>query len=56
MKKPFYLSKTLWVSFIALVALAIQTQTGWVVPPEYQIALLGGIEFALRFFTKQAIV
>ena len=49
--KPWYTSKTLWANAIALIALAVQLQTGFVVPPEYQVVVLSGVNIALRFVT-----
>ena len=54
--KPWYASKTLWANAIALEALAVQLQTGFVVPPEYQVVVLSGVNIALRFVTRRPVV
>ncbi len=55
MKKPWYLSKTLWVQVLALVGLAIQTKTGWVVDPAIQGGLLALVNLVLRAVTGQGL-
>jgi len=56
MGKKFWLSKTFWVNALAMVALIIQSQTGFVVGPEKQMAALGVINTLLRFATKEPVV
>ena len=53
--KSWYKSKTLWVNVLSLAALAIQTKTGFVVSPEIQSAVLGGLNIVLRGFTDTAL-
>lgn len=54
--KKWYESKTLWVNFIALIAIVVQTATGKdIVPVEAQAVLLGFVNFILRIVTKDAI-
>ncbi len=53
--KPWYLSKTLWVNFVAIVALLVQSQTEYVVSAEVQAAFLVIINFILRLITKQEL-
>jgi hypothetical protein len=53
--KKWYLSKTVWINFIAVIALAIQTQTGFVVPEQYQTWGIVVINFVLRFITKEGL-
>lgn len=55
MSKAFYFSKTFWVNLIALIVLAVQTQTGYVVAPEIQVAALSLINVVLRAITRQPI-
>lgn len=53
--KPFYLSKTFWVNIIALVAMLIQTKTGFVIDLETQTAILAIINLILRALTGSEI-
>lgn len=53
--KPIYLSKTFWVNVIALVAMLAQMQTGFVISPEEQIAIIAVINILLRIVTGQPI-
>ncbi len=41
---------------IALVVLMLQGKYGWAIGPEYQIMILGIINFILRIVTKTEIV
>lgn len=52
MKKSFWKSKTLWANAIALIALGVQTQTGFMIPETYQLAILGVVNMVLRIVTK----
>lgn len=54
--KKWYLSKTLWVNIIAVVAMAIQNATGYELSPEMQVYILAGINFLLRIITKEELV
>ena len=53
--KSILTSKTFWGNLIALVALGLQVQFGWVVTVEYQAGALTVINVALRFITKQPV-
>jgi len=53
--KKYYLSKTLWVGFIAFIAAIIQSLFGWIIPAEVQLTILSGVMLALRFITKEEI-
>lgn len=53
--KKFWLSKTFWVNVLAIVALIIQTYTGFAIDPEKQIVILGVVNTLLRFITKSPI-
>lgn len=55
-KKKWYLSKTLWVNAIALVAMGIQNAFGVELSPEIQLYILGAINFILRLITKEELV
>lgn len=54
MKKP-WTSKTLWINAIALGAIAVQSQTGYLVTPEVQAAALTVINAVLRVVTKEPL-
>ncbi len=53
--KAFWKSKTLWVNFLAFVALAVQTATGFAFSPEYQVGALAAVNFLLRLVTKSGL-
>lgn len=53
--KAWYLSKTLWVNFVAICVFVIQDLMGIHVSPELQGAALGVINMGLRAITKQAV-
>lgn len=53
--KKFYYSKTFWVNIIGITAIVVQSQTGYVIPPETQAAALGLVNFVLRLVTKEPI-
>lgn len=53
--KSFWKSKILWANVVALVAFIVQSQTGFVVPPELQGVALGAINMALRLITGQPL-
>lgn len=53
--KAIWQSKTLWVNLIAIIALVIQTYTGFVIDPEKQVVILGIINTALRLITKHPV-
>jgi len=53
--KPLRKSKTFWVNLVALIALIVQTQTGFVITPEEQTAIVVVINMILRLVTKEKI-
>ena len=53
--KAFYLSKTFWLNLCAIAVMVIQTYTGYVIPPEIQMTILGIVNLILRATTGQAI-
>ncbi len=53
--KPWYVSKTLWVNVIAMIAMLVQTKVGFVIDAETQAALLIVINLVLRIITKTPI-
>ena len=55
MGKKFYLSKTFWVNVLGIAFLIIQSQTGYVLSPEYQALILGFVNMILRFITGEPV-
>jgi|GEM_PF-2051378 len=55
MGKSPLLSKTLWINLLAVVAMVVQSQTGFVLDMEEQMAILGVINIVLRFVTKEPV-
>ena len=55
MGKKIWASKTLWVNILAIIALIVQTYTGFVIDIEAQASILAFINVALRLITKQPI-
>ena len=53
--KKWFLSKTFWVNILAIVALIIQTYTGFVFSLEAQVSVLGVLNILLRTITKAPI-
>jgi hypothetical protein len=53
--KAWWLSKTLWVNFIALVAAILQAKFGFVLEPTTQVMILTTINLILRCVTKDPI-
>jgi len=53
--KKFWLSKTFWLNVLAIIALIVQSQTGYVISPEAQVSILGVLNVILRFITKNPI-
>ncbi len=53
--KQWYESKTLWVNAIALVAMLIQSFTGFVISANDQIAILAVINIILRAVTGEDV-
>jgi hypothetical protein len=53
-KSPLW-SKTLWTNLLAIVAMAVQSQTGYVIPLEAQTLLLAAGNLGLRTITRQPL-
>lgn len=53
-KKP-HQSKTIVVNIIALVAMIVQMQTGFVISVQEQAAMLTIVNIVLRLYTNEAI-
>lgn len=56
MSKQWYESKTMWLNLIALVALFLQSQFGFIIDPEAQAAILIVINLVLRAITGNEVV
>lgn len=55
--KKWWMSKTVWVNAIALIASVLHSQYGMdVLTPESQVMMLTGINALLRFITKTEVV
>jgi len=55
MKKEWYLSKTLWVNVIAIVAIIIQSYTSFIIDPATQASILVLINIILRAVTGEEV-
>jgi len=53
--KKFWKSKTFWANLIALAALALQIEYGFVASPELQVIALSIINLILRKYTNEGL-
>ena len=53
--KKWIRSKTLWVNLIAIVAIIIQAEYGFVVSPEIELMVLGAVNLVLRKLTNEGL-
>jgi hypothetical protein len=53
--KSFYLSKTLWVNVLAAVALFVQQQYGFAMPPQFEAYFFIALNLFLRTVTHQEL-
>ena len=53
--KSILLSKTIWVNVIAVIALFLQNQYGFVLDESLQVEILGIINIILRLITKEPV-
>jgi uncharacterized membrane protein len=53
--KKIYLSKTFWVNVIALLAMLLQSFTGFIIDVEAQASILAFINVVLRLVTKEPV-
>jgi len=53
--KKFWKSKTFWMNIIALVALALQIEYGFVASIELQAVALGIVNLMLRKYTNEGL-
>jgi len=49
------LSKTFWVNIIAIIAIIVQQQFGYLINADVQIYLLSAINLVLRTVTKEKL-
>lgn len=56
MEKKIWMSKTFWVNILSVAVVIVQTQTGFVINAEAQIAILGVINLVLRMVTNKPVV
>ena len=53
--KRWYTSKTLWVNLLAIVALIVQAEFGYILDVEAQSVILAGINLLLRIIIKKGL-
>lgn len=53
--KKWIKSKTLWMNVIAIAAIILQAEYGFVVSPELELAVLAGINLILRKYTNEGL-
>ena len=53
--KKWYMSKTIWVMGIGLVATLAQMVAGFVISPDEELALVAVVGLVLRAFTSQPL-
>ena len=54
--KEFWQSKIFWVNAISILAISIQSKTGYIIHPATQVDILAGVNVGLRFITNKAIL
>ena len=54
--KEFWQSKIFWVNVISILAIYVQSKTGYIIHPATQADILAGINVGLRFITHEAIL
>jgi len=53
--KKWIRSKTFWINVIAIAAIILQAEYGFVVSPELELAALGIINLILRKYTNEGL-
>lgn len=53
--KKWYTSKTLVANILSIVVLLVQTETGFVIDAESQVAIMGVLNLILRMATNQSL-
>lgn len=56
MSKTWYISKTLWMNAIGIIAIIAQAQFGFLIDPATQMAMLAVLNMLLRAATGEEIV
>lgn len=54
-QKNIWHSRTFWVNILAVIGMLVQTQTGFIIDPAAQAAILSVINIVLRLITKSPI-
>lgn len=54
--KDILLSKTFWINLIAIGAIAVQIQTGFIISPAHQAIILSAVNILLRRITNKPVV
>lgn len=54
--KKWYMSRIIWTNIVASTAILTQLYFGFVIPPEFQLLILSGINLALRKITKEPVI
>ena len=53
--KKWYYSRMLWINAIAIAAIILQSEVGYVLSPALQTAILGFINLVLRLITNEGL-
>lgn len=53
--KQWYQSRTVWVNIVALIAIIVQTSTGFVINPTDQLAIITVLNLMLRSITGSGL-
>ena len=54
--KSYWKSRTLWINVIAIAAIILQAEYGFIVSPELELAALGAINLILRAITNEGLI
>jgi len=55
-EKEFWQSKIFWINAISILAIYIQSKTGYIIHPATQMDILAVVNIVLRFITHKAII
>lgn len=53
--KVWWKSKTLWVNIVAIAAMIAQSNYGFIIAPEEQIAIIAVVNLIMRAITKSGL-
>jgi hypothetical protein len=53
--KLWYESKMFWTSILSFIGAAIQSVTGWQIPPEAYLQIISGIAFVISIVTHKPV-